>query len=157
MAWSELDLEKGTWTLPKARSKNGRGHTLPLMPETLAIIRSVPHRADRDQLFGERHPAGFSAWDRFKRLLDDRLDISEPWVLHDIRRSVASTLGDLGVAPHVIEEILGHAGYKSRTAATYNKSRYANEVRAALALWADHVNTLVTGGERKVLPLRRTE
>jgi hypothetical protein len=30
MAWSEIDFEKGTWTMPSGRTKNGRMHTLPL-------------------------------------------------------------------------------------------------------------------------------
>ena len=37
-------------------------------------------------------------------------------------------------------------------AGIYNRSPYEREVRAALALWQDHVRTLVEGGERKVVP-----
>jgi len=36
----------------------------------------------------------------------------------------------------------------------YNRSVYEREVRAALALWADHVRALVKGGERKIVPLK---
>jgi integrase len=32
MCWSEIDFDRGTWTLPAARSKNGRAHTLPMLP-----------------------------------------------------------------------------------------------------------------------------
>jgi len=57
------------------------------------------------------------------------------------------------VQPHIIEEILGHtSGHKSGVAGIYNRSVYEREVRAALALWQDHVRTLVEGGERKVVP-----
>ena len=52
MCWSEFDFERGTWTLPAARSKNGRAHTLPLLPAMLAVIKDVPRMASRDQLFG---------------------------------------------------------------------------------------------------------
>jgi hypothetical protein len=34
---------------------------------------------------------------------------------------------------------------------TYNRSPYEREMRAALALWADHIATITNGGERKVL------
>jgi hypothetical protein len=37
----------------------------------------------------------------------------------------------------------------------YNRSHYEREVRAALAMWADHVRSIVEGGERKILPLQR--
>ena len=58
MRWSEIDLDAGTWRLPKERSKNGREHVIALPPEALAILSSTPRRAD-DHLFGFRD-AGFT-------------------------------------------------------------------------------------------------
>jgi integrase len=155
MAWGELNLEGGTWTIPKERSKNARAITLPLMPMTTDIIRSVLPRAGRDQLFGEHNsPKGFTSWFRGKEALDKKAGIAE-WNIHDLRRSVATRMADLGVAPHVIEQILNHvSGHKSGVAGIYNKSSYEREVRAALAMWADHVRTLATGGEHKVVALQ---
>src|SRR5262249_17316317 len=148
----EIDLERGTWTLPAARSKNGRAHTLPLMPMALGIIEGVRRIVGRDKLFGVRADRGFSTWAQDKRGLDTRSGVAN-WTIHDVRRSVATRLADLGVAPHVIEAILGHvSGHKRGVAGIYNRSSYEREVRAALALWADHVRTLVEGGERKVVP-----
>ena len=104
----------------------------------------------RDQLFGVRSSAGFTAWDKEKQALDKRAKVSD-WVLHDIRRTLSTRLHDLGVAPHVVEQILNHQGHRGQVGGTYNKSTYEREVRAALALWEDHVRTLVQGSERKVL------
>jgi len=152
MAWSEIDSENGRWRLPGERSKNSRPHTLPLMPMALDIIQSVPHLASRAQLFGARSNDGFTGWDDQKEVLDERSGVTA-WTLHDIRRSVATKMADIGVQPHIIEEILGHtSGHKSGVAGIYNRSVYEREVRAALALWQDHVRTLVEGGERKVVP-----
>ena len=60
----------------------------------------------------------------------------------------------MGVAPHVVEQILNHQGHRGigRLLSTI-RSRYEREVRAALALWEDHIRTLVEGGERKIVPL----
>jgi integrase len=152
MAWGELDAEAGAFTIPSARSKNGREHTLPLPSAAWAIINRVPHMAHRDYLFGIRGD-GFRAWADGKAELDKRLgDTVAPFVLHDIRRSVATGMANLGVQPHVVEQILNHvSGHKSGVAGIYNKSSYEREVKAALALWADHVRVLAEGGERKVL------
>jgi hypothetical protein len=74
--------------------------------------------------------------------------------VHDIRRSVATRLADIGVAPHIIEQILNHhSGHRAGPAGVYNRSNYPNEVRNALGMWADHIRTLVEGGERKVVPM----
>jgi len=154
MTWNELpDLDgpNPKWVLPSERSKNGRPHTLPMMPMALDIIKSVPKMVSRDQLFGAHSPAGFTAWAKEKRALDARSGVSN-FTVHDIRRSVATKLADIGVQPHIIEQILNHqSGHKAGPAGIYNRSSYEREVRAALALWEDHVRTLVEGSERKIV------
>lgn len=152
LRWSELDLENGSWRLPPERSKTGKAHELPLMPMALAIIRSVPRLVSRDLLFGTRSANGFSAWDRKKQALDKRCGVPD-WRTHDLRRVLSTRLHDLGVEPHVVEEILAHRTHRAGAAGAYNYSRYEREVRAALALWEDHIRTLTEGGERKVLVL----
>jgi integrase len=117
----------------------------------LEIISAVPRMASRDQLFGVRGN-GFTAWARGKRALDQRSDVRD-WTVHDIRRTFSTRLHDLGVAPHVVEQILNHQGHRGQVGSVYNKSRYEREVHSALALWEDHVRTLVDGGGRKVVPL----
>jgi integrase len=154
MRWSELDLERGTWTLPAERAKNNRKHTLPLMPMALDIIRGVPRMVSRDQLFGGRSDSGFCAWHLGKIALDRRSGVSN-WTPHDLRRTVATKMADIGVQPHIIEQILNHqSGHRSGPAGIYNRSRYEREVRSALGMWADHVRALVEGGERRVVPMR---
>jgi integrase len=152
MCWSEVDLDRDTFTIPARRAKNGRAHTLPLMPMMRDIITSVPRLASRDQLFGARGD-GFTGWVKGKRAIDERSGVSA-WTVHDVRRSVATRMADLAVQPHIIEQVLNHqSGHKAGPAGIYNRSSYANETRAALALWEDHIRTLVEGGERKILPL----
>jgi len=153
MAWSEVNFDRGTFTIPATRSKNGRPHTLPLMPIMRSIIESVPHMASRDQLFGERSH-GFTVWDRSKIALDARCGVSN-WTLHDIRRTVATRMNDIGVQPHIVEQILNHqSGHRRGVAGVYNRSPYEAEVKRALAMWADYVAALVEGDVRKVVPLR---
>jgi integrase len=156
MCWSEFDNPENpsTWTLPAARSKNGRAHTLPLLPAMSAVINTVLHMAGRDQLFGTR-ASGFTGWSRTKPELDRRANVKN-WTTHDIRRSVATKMADLGVQPHIIETVLNHqSGHKRGPAGIYNRSVYTNEVRAALALWHDHVRSVVAGTARKIVHMPR--
>jgi integrase len=156
MAWSELDDPERptTFTIPAARTKNGRQHVLPVMPMMRDIIAGVPRMVSRDQLFGQRSH-GFTRWAKAKAKLDARSGVKN-WVVHDVRRTVATRMADIGTQPHVIECILNHSGgFRSGVAAVYNKSPYANEVRAALAAWEDHIRVLAEGGERKILQLAK--
>jgi integrase len=156
MRRSELDLEAGTWLLPAARSKNKHPLLVPLPPLALAIIKAVPQWANRDCLFGDRADGGFTNWSFCKHELDARLGGAvTSWRLHDLRRTCATKMGDLGVLPHVVEAALNHqSGAKRGIAGIYNKSPYQREVQTALALWAEHVMALVEGREDKVIPMR---
>jgi integrase len=153
MRWSEFAPDMSIWTLPKERSKTGKSHTLPVTPMMREIIESVPKRDGYDFLFGRKH--GFTGWSIGKPMLDKKLGLKS-WVTHDIRRSVATGMNDIGVQPHIVEEILNHqSGHRRGVAGIYNKSPYEREVRAAMAMWSDHVRALIEGTDQNnVVPMR---
>jgi integrase len=156
MRWSELDLKAGTWSLPAERAKNKHSVTVHLPPAALDIIREVPVTS-RDQLFGARAAEGFTAWDYGKAELDRGLGGAvKPWRLHDIRRTVATCMADIGIEPHVIEACLNHySGHRRGVAGVYNRSPYEKAVKTALARWAEHVSSFIEGRKPKVVQLRR--
>jgi integrase len=151
MAWSELDLDHNIWTVPAQRTKNGRQHTLPLSATAVSIIEAIPQRVGRDCLFGARGTGGFNSWATAKAALDARLgDQVTKWVLHDVRRSCATHMANLGVQPHVIECVLNHhGGFRAGVHGTYNRNPYLAEMKMALQVWSNHIHTLVEGGERR--------
>ena len=67
------------------------------------------------------------------------------WTVHDIRRTVATLMGELGIAaPHVVESILNHqSGVKANVAGTYNRALYWDERVKALDAWAEWVTSLM--------------
>jgi integrase len=156
MRWSEIDLDKGTWTLPKERSKNGLAHTLPIVPTMREIFETIPQRdglRGGDVLFGFTN-SGFTSW-KCKQVLDAKLDLPH-WKHHDLRRSTASGLGDIGIMPHVIEEILNHrSGHRRGVAGVYNRSIYQREVNDALLMWQAHIKALLEGRAPTVVPFER--
>src|SRR5262249_61882283 len=78
-----------------------------------------------------------------KQQLDQRAGIA-PYRLHDLRRSCATGMAELGVQPHIIEAVLNHvSGHKSGVAGIYNRAKYSAEMRDALQKWADHVEALI--------------
>jgi integrase len=167
LARSEIDSKAATITLPPARTKNKREHIVPLSAPAQVIIAAQPRRtlADgepRDLLFGLR--AGpFSGWSDSKEKLDAKIVDATggkplpDWTLHDLRRSAATGMADLGVQPHVIEAVLNHAsGHKAGVAGIYNRSSYERETKAALDLWGEHVLAIVEGRKSKVVSIRGT-
>lgn len=142
-------------TLPKERTKNGRAHELPLSAQALAILAEQPDRAESDFVFGEGK-AGLSGYSRSKARLDEACGVTD-WTLHDLRRTMATRMADLGVQPHVIETALNHvSGHKAGVAAIYNRSTYAAEKRAALDMWGSYVMTLLARAEGANVTTLRT-
>jgi integrase len=135
----EVDLARKMIVLAPDRTKNGRTFELPLSSQALAIIARQPRRNSSDFIFAER---GFNDWDRCKARVDLRIGIA-PYRLHDLRRSTATYMAEIGILPHIVEAVLNHvSGHKAGVAGTYNRARYSDEMRAALQRWADHLDKI---------------
>ena len=139
LRWSEVDLASGQIVLPAERTKNGRAHSVPLSAQALAIVERQRRRNYTDFVWSDN---GTLDWDRGKIALDARIGIA-PWRLHDLRRTAATQMSELGVLPHVIEQALNHvSGAKAGVAGVYNRSKMTDAVRAALQQWADHIERI---------------
>lgn len=175
MKWSELDLRKNVWTLPKTRTKAKRQHEVPLSDAVIQIIQrdgkrlagsayvfsTGTHRTgDSDEI------APISGWGKAKLALDrtaaakaceiadetgdENAAVIQPWTLHDFRRTCATRLGKLGVPRIVISKVLNHS-VKGVTS-TYDQHDYEAEMKAALDRWAIHLLGIVNGtGDSKVV------
>jgi integrase len=146
LCWSEVHDD--TVVLPAERVKNGRRHTIPLSAAALNILGQKQRRGNRDMIFGKRGRK-FGDWRKYKKQLDVRIAAASgrplaQWTIHDIRRSTATHMAELGVLPHAIEAVLNHvSGFRSGVSGIYNRSSYEREKRDALDLWAAHLLAVV--------------
>lgn len=127
------------WTVPKAHSKTGDKIIRPIpaaLQEWLLVLKGNS-TLDGYILGEEKSSENVS---QQGRLLWKRLGHSESWTLHDLRRTLATRLNDLGVAPHVVEQLLGHS--LGGVMAIYNRSQYLPEKMAALDMWLEHLEVL---------------
>ncbi len=155
LKWSEIDVDGRTITVPAERTKNNQQHVLPLSDPTLAILEAIPRREGRDRVFGIGG-FGFCNWSKCKTELDKLVALKEPWTLHDLRRTVRTGLGKLGVQLHIAEAVLNHLPPK--LIRTYDRNTYAAENKAALDLWASNLMVAVaqaTGANVTALKPRR--
>lgn len=145
MRWSELDVEKRLWTLPSQRAKNGRQHTVPITDDMLDVLQRVPRFLASDYVFTTTGKSPISGFGRLKRRLDFALPSStEPWIIHDLRRTMSTNMAMQGVPQPVTEALLNHkTGVVSGVAAIYNVYSYSVEKRQALDGWCRHLKKLV--------------
>ena len=151
LRWDEVHDEQ--IVLPAERTKNGRSHIIPLSEAAAAIIAKFP-QGDRRHVFG-RDDTGFQGWAKAKERIDALIALPH-WTVHDLRRTAATRMAELGVQPHIIEAVLNHvSGHKSGVAGIYNRATYDREKRQALDLWAEHLLAVVDGRKAVVVPMRR--
>jgi integrase len=158
LRWLEIDFDRGVLSFPGSRTKNARPHELPMSAQVRALLSAQPKKDGRDFVFGEgRGP--FSGYARRKAILDSCIAESNralaPWVVHDIRRSVATGMAEIGIQPHVIEAVLNHvSGHKGGIAGIYNRAQYSAEKAQALARWDEHLQEVIAGRGSKIVTMR---
>lgn len=116
MRWDELDLEEGTWSIPAEKTKTRRAQLIPLGPIELEVLDG------RKQLFKDTEeidddcPWVFpgkgasghmvdpgNAWETLR----DKLEMGDLW-LHDLRRSLASSMANTGADVSIVRAALNH-------------------------------------------------
>jgi integrase len=137
LRWSEIDQDAKTITIPGSRTKNHTEHVVPLSERALDILKEIPRLENRDYVFGVSRNGGFSDWSKAKVRVDAKLKFETDWTVHDIRRTVRTGLGMLGIQPHIAEAVLNHL--PAKLVRTYDRNTYAAEKKAALDLWANHL------------------
>lgn len=152
---AEPHIMAGDWLfIPAKHSKNRRAHHVFLVPEAHAQFNGR-----RPLLFRAVSPTAVQAWVR-RLQVDVEGKPREPWASirptdketgqpmdawtpHDLRRTFSTRLGDLGVAPHVIEKLLNHT--PEGMGAIYNRAELLEERVAATKLWAAELARIVCG------------
>lgn len=148
--WSDFDLATWVWTVPAERSKSGRAHPLPLSFGARRILERIRDR--QAQAPGELHlfPA------RTREGYVDKPNKSTAAVsqasgvhlrLHDLRRTVATNLAEMGTLSDVVECVLGHSLPElQRTYQVYTPMR---EMRTALEAWSRRLDMIVSGAQQR--------
>jgi len=157
----EFDLEKRLWTLPGRRSKNGNEHRTHLADPAVEILNALPRLRTSDPnelLFTTTGRTPVSGYHQGLGRIIAAMSATAGreivhFTVHDLRRSCATGMADLGVSEHVVDRILNHTGRKlSGTARIYNRSEYLESRQSALDLWAKHVMGLIRPVPDNVVP-----
>jgi integrase len=165
MTRSELSDDLSTWTLPPSRTKNKREHAVPLpaIARDIVAARLAAGKklhdmlnADGDQLvFSTTATTPISGWSKMKPRLDRLMGDLLPWRVHDLRRTAITGMARAGADLAVIERAVNHvSGSFGGIVAVYQKHKFAEEVRDALAAWAKLVAAIVEGRSAKVVALK---
>ncbi len=151
MRWDLID-EDGVWTIPAEVAKNGRTHKVPLSKQALAVIEAQARCSEWVFPSNTDHSEPIARF-RISRLTK-RLVIGDHFTAHDLRRTCATNLSQLGVDDATIARILNHSWADRNITSVYNRWGKLPEMRLALERWGSRLEQIVSGAPAKVVNIR---
>jgi integrase len=169
--FSDLDFELKTWTIPKENSKNGKAHTVYLSDfalEQFKVLSSVASNTvwlfpNRD---GSSHVCEKSITKQVggrqsDNILSNRSKDNQAlvlsggkWTPHDLRRTGATIMGDLGIAPDVTEKCLNHTE-ENKVKRIYQRQKLEVEQAEAWQVLGNRLTLLVNMDDSNVILLHK--
>ena len=152
--WSEIDLDKKIWTIPAERMKADAPHLVPLAPEAVELLKSLP-RFKGDYVFtttGGKVPVGGfqKAKERLDRLIRETGAEVKGWRLHDLRRTMRTHLSAIPSQDLVRELVISHT--QDELHEVYDQYLYLDERRDLLDRWARRLWAIVEPPPANVVP-----
>ena len=168
---SDVDWDAGTWIIPKENSKNGKPHTIYLSRfalEQFNVLRSLtpstvwllPNRNDtghiNDKTVTKQTTSRQTDIPLQARSKDNQalVLIGGKWTPHDLRRTGATIMGNLGVASDVIDKCLNHTE-ENKLKRVYQRQKLEAEQAQAWKLLGERLELLVNLDAVNVIPLHR--
>lgn len=149
MRWGYI--EDDIWTIPKELTKAKRKHYLPLPPIALEIIKGLEN--GRKYVFQspmrDNEPVK-EVHSTFKRTAK-QAEVGNVRI-HDLRRTAATYMAELGTDRTILGKILNHKGLSgdSQVTARYDRHGYMDEKRRALNRWSHKLQQIIEGKESKI-------
>ncbi|WP_262965164.1 tyrosine-type recombinase/integrase [Methylobacter psychrophilus] len=157
--FSDLDFELKTWTIPKENSKNGKAHTVYLSDFALEQFKVLTSYASNNiWLFPNRGGSSHVSEKSITKQLGSRQTenilschskdnkalvlTGGKWTPHDLRRTGATIMGDLGIAPDVTEKCLNHTE-ENKVKRIYQRQKLEMEQAQAWQVLGDRLYLLV--------------
>ncbi|MDR3472901.1 MAG: integrase arm-type DNA-binding domain-containing protein [Devosia sp.] len=140
---SWIDAKEQTILFPGSVTKNGRDHLFFYSDLIASLIEDAPNTGDLFLPARGKPEKPLSGFSKGKKTITSNLSLPA-WTWHDSRRYYSSTLASLGVMPVVAEALLNHkSGIVSGVSAVYNLYEYADEKKAAQALFESHLQAVL--------------
>lgn len=144
--WANIDFEKGVWSVPRTATKSGFQLDVPItdaMREILDALRAFSGETSFvfASFYGPDEPKPIVGTSKTKARIARRSGVDN-WRVHDIRRSVTSELGEMGVPENVQRALLGHR--IPGALHHYQRGTYSLQKRQALEGWAKRLEEIVS-------------
>jgi integrase len=138
-----IDLKNHIICLKPEQVKNNHEHSFPISALAASLLSRVSMNTSKPLFPARGKATPYNNW-QYSKLRIDKLSGVKDWTLHDLRRTFATRLSELGTSPHVVERLLNHVtGSLSPIALVYNRARYMDQMREAVGKWEAELSNII--------------
>lgn len=143
--WDEIDFENSIWNIPAERMKKKKAHSVPLSPQSLALLELM-------RPISGRSPFVFPSDRNFHKPRNSstanvalkRMGFDGVLVAHGLRSLASTTLNEQGFDPDIIEAALAHVG-GNEVRNAYNRADYIKRRIPMMCWWSEHIEAAASG------------
>jgi integrase len=158
--WKEIDLNSHIWTIPAEKNKTATEHRVSLHDMAMNCIDELKTLSGNSRFVVQSPyqgkgevPLNVNSVSFALRAHADYFGFKEPFTAHDLRRTAATLMNEIGIQPFIVEKLLNH---KLRgMQAVYNRAEYWPERVEALKRWEEKIKQIAAG--KKVIQLKTKE
>lgn len=156
--WSEIDLKKKLWTIPAEHTKARREHRVPLQPQAIALLKSLPSIAGNNKIFPSPRGKALSdmALSQLMRGMRERGELTFDAVPHGFRSSFRDWAAEQTNYPDEIRRVASGHTVGDAVKEAYQRSDLLEKRRQLMNEWANFLDRPATGSNSKISPIRRT-
>lgn len=155
--WAHIDVNQRTWTIPgRTVGANGfmkmpEAHTVYLSDQALVLLDRARELSASSEwvfpsVFSRSTPMAECSINHLLSRLKAAGSCPSDFAPHGLRSTFSTMCNEGGIVPDVVEECLAHRE-RSSVRAIYNRATHADQCKAAMQWYADHLDQIVKGAD----------
>ena len=154
--WSEIDLVNKLWIIPAAHTKTKQEHRVPLPPQAIELLDSLPRLADIPNVFPSPRGGALSdmALSQITRGMKERSELTVAVVPHGFRSTFRDWAAECTAYPDDIRKAASGHTVGDSVQQAYQRTDLLEKRRNLMRDWANFLDKASTKASAKVIPIR---
>jgi integrase len=155
--WSEIDFEKKLWIIPPAHFKTRQEFRVPLQPQAIALLRSLPRVTGSDKVFPSPTGKALSdmALSQLMRGMRVRGELAVDAVPHGFRSTFRDWAAEQTSYPDEIRKAASGHAVGDAVKEAYQRTDLLEKRRRLMDDWANYLDEVSVVRNKQITPIRR--
>ena len=157
--WSEIDLSKKLWIIPPEHTKTKQEHRIPLQPQAITLLKSLPRIAGNNKIFPSPRGVALSdmALSQLMRGMKERGELTIDAVPHGFRSTFRDWAAEQTAYPDEIRKAASGHTVGDAVQQAYQRTDLLEKRRRMMVDWAEFLDKSSQKKSTKIAPIRRAK